>query len=72
LTVLLTLPAAKLFRFAGLRNVAPLLSTVKVQAENDDGDLAEMRDGVIAGLGLSAEEAKAATSGSFPHCFTAR
>jgi len=36
------------------------LKSLLIQAENDDGDLAEMRDGVIAGLGLSEEDAKAA------------
>jgi hypothetical protein len=43
----------------GITPTRPLKSLL-IQAENDDGDLAEMRDGVIAGLGLSAEEAKAA------------
>jgi hypothetical protein len=32
-----------------------------VQAENDDGDLAEMRDGIIAGLNLTPEQARQAT-----------
>ena len=32
------------------------LKSLLIQAENDDGDLAEMRDGVIAGLGLSPVE----------------
>jgi len=36
------------------------LKSLLIQAENDDGDLAEMRDGVIVGLGLTAEEAKTA------------
>lgn len=36
------------------------LKSLLIQAENDDGDLAEMRDGVIAGLELTAEEAKTA------------
>ena len=36
----------------GLRPARPLKS-VLIQAENDDGDLAEMRDGVIRGLCLS-------------------
>ena len=40
----------------GIRPAHPLKSLV-VQAENDEGDLAEMRDGVIRGLGLSAEDA---------------
>ncbi len=43
----------------GIAPARPLKSLI-VQAENDDGDIAEMRDGVIAGLGLSAEEKKAA------------
>ena len=32
------------------------LKIVIVQAENDDGDMAEMRDGVIAGMGLTEDE----------------
>ena len=36
------------------------LKSLLVQAENDDGDLAEMRDGVIQGLGLSEAEAQRA------------
>jgi len=36
------------------------LKSLLIQAENDDGDLAEMRDGVIAGYGLTPEEAKLA------------
>lgn len=32
------------------------LSTVIIQAENDDGDVAEMRDGVCKGLNLTEEE----------------
>jgi phage/plasmid primase-like uncharacterized protein len=43
----------------GIAPARPLKSLL-VQAENDDGDLAEMRDGVVAGLGLSPAEAKAA------------
>lgn len=43
----------------GIRPTRPLKSLI-IQAENDDGDLAEMRDGVIAGLGLTTEEAKTA------------
>ncbi len=34
------------------------IKSLFIQAENDDGDLAEMRDGVIEGLGLTASEAK--------------
>ncbi len=37
------------------------LTSLYVQAENDEGDLAEMRDGVFAGLHLSAEEQAAAS-----------
>jgi hypothetical protein len=40
----------------GIKPTKPLKSLL-LQAENDDGDLAEMRDGVIRGLGLSAEDA---------------
>lgn len=36
------------------------LKSLLVQAENDDGDLAEMRDGVIQGLGLSEADTKQA------------
>jgi AAA domain len=43
----------------GIKPARPLKSLL-IQAENDDGDLAEMRDGVIAGLGLTPDEAKAA------------
>ena len=32
------------------------LKSLLVQAENDDGDLAEMREGVFRGLGLTEEE----------------
>lgn len=39
----------------GIQPVKPLKSLL-IQAENDDGDLAEMRDGVMAGLNLTAEE----------------
>jgi hypothetical protein len=35
---------------------ARALKSLLVQAENDDGDLAEMRDGVIRGLALSDED----------------
>jgi len=34
------------------------LKSLLIQAENDDGDLAEMRDGVRLGLGLKEEEAR--------------
>jgi hypothetical protein len=43
----------------GIKPARPLRSLL-IQAENDDGDLAEMRDGVIAGLELTPEETKAA------------
>ena len=43
----------------GITPVRPLKSLL-IQAENDDGDLAEMRDGVIAGMDLTDEEKKAA------------
>ena len=39
----------------GIKPARPLRSLL-VQAENDDGDLAEMRDGVMRGLGLNDEE----------------
>jgi hypothetical protein len=43
----------------GITPVRPLKSLL-IQAENDDGDLAEMRDGVIAGMDLTDEEKKMA------------
>lgn len=43
----------------GIAPTQPLKSLL-IQAENDDGDLAEMRDGVIAGLRLKGEEGNAA------------
>jgi hypothetical protein len=43
----------------GIEPVKPLKSLL-IQAENDEGDLAEMRDGVIRGLKLSEEDAKRA------------
>ena len=39
----------------GIQPARPLKSLL-IQAENDEGDLAEMRDGVIAGLHLSPQE----------------
>ncbi len=39
----------------GIQPAKPLKSLL-IQAENDEGDLAEMRDGVMAGLHLNAEE----------------
>lgn len=44
----------------GIQPACPLRSLV-IQAENDEGDLAEMRDGVIAGLRLSAKEIETAS-----------
>jgi hypothetical protein len=43
----------------GIVPTGPLKSLL-IQAENDDGDLAEMRDGVIAGLDLSPAQVQAA------------
>jgi hypothetical protein len=43
----------------GITPTRPLKSLL-IQAENDDGDLAEMRDGVIAGMDLTDEETKTA------------
>ena len=40
----------------GIRPASPL-SIILIQAENDDGDVAEVRDGIFAGLGLSPENA---------------
>jgi len=50
----------------GIEPARPLKS-VLIQAENDDGDLAEMRDGVIAGLGLTPTEAEQAQERVFTH-----
>ncbi len=44
------------------------LRTLIVQAENDAGDMAEMRDGVIDSMGLS-EENKAAVMANIDTCF---
>jgi 5S rRNA maturation endonuclease (ribonuclease M5) len=41
--------------FFGIKPTRPLKSLI-VQAENDDGDLAEFRDGIIAGLRLTPDE----------------
>ena len=43
----------------GIQPARPLKSLL-IQAENDEGDLAEMRDGVIRGLGLNVEDARRA------------
>lgn len=55
----------------GIMPKAPLRSLL-VQAENDDGDLAEMREGVIRGLGLSAEDAKRAVENVLVYRETSR
>jgi hypothetical protein len=43
----------------GIEPTRPL-RTLVIQAENDDGDVAEMRDGVLAGLQLGPEDREAA------------
>jgi len=43
----------------GIQPAKPLKSLL-IQAENDDGDLAEMRDGVIAGLDLNEDQRRMA------------
>jgi hypothetical protein len=40
---------------------ARALRSLFIQAENDDGDLAEMRDGIIAGLNFTPEQTRQAT-----------
>lgn len=45
----------------GIKPARPLKSLI-IQAENDDGDIAEQRDGVFAGLGLSDAERQQAES----------
>ena len=50
----------------GIAPARPLRSLL-IQAENDDGDMAEMRDGVFAGLNLSAAERERA--GEMILCF---
>jgi putative DNA primase/helicase len=45
----------------GIEPTRPLISLI-VQAENDEGDMAEMRDGIIAGLQLNESDANAATA----------
>ena len=52
--------------FFGIPAVRPLRSLI-IQAENDDGDMAEMRDGVFAGLNLTEEERSRA--GEMVHCY---
>lgn len=44
----------------GISPQTPIRSLI-IQAENDDNDMAEMRDGVITGLGLTPGQAKTAT-----------
>ncbi len=41
------------------------LKVLVVQAENDDGDMAEMRDGAVAGMGLTPEESRLACGNIF-------
>jgi phage/plasmid primase-like uncharacterized protein len=41
--------------FFGIRPARPL-SAVLIQAENDDGDMAEMRDGICTGLNFSEDQ----------------
>jgi hypothetical protein len=48
----------------GIAPAQPLTSLL-IQAENDDGDLAEMRDGVVRGLALPQEQSDAATNRVF-------
>jgi hypothetical protein len=48
----------------GIKPARPLKSLL-IQAENDDGDLAEMRDGVIAGLDLGEHENQMAMANVF-------
>lgn len=55
----------------GIVPVKPLKSLL-IQAENDDGDLAEMRDGVIAGLNLSPAEVQTALANIVVACDDAR
>lgn len=45
--------------FFGIQPVKPIKSLL-IQAENDEGDLAEMRDGVLAGLNLTVDERRLA------------
>lgn len=48
----------------GIQPVRPIKSLL-IQAENDDGDLAEMRDGVVKGLELTSEDQQEAFSRIF-------
>jgi hypothetical protein len=62
----LAIQAAILWRLCrvccGIIPARPLKSLI-VQAEDDDGDMAEMRDGSIRGLALSGADAEAACAG---------
>jgi RecA-family ATPase len=51
----------------GIVPVKPLKSLL-IQAENDAGDLAEMRDGVIAGLDLTPGQAQTALANIVVAC----
>jgi RecA-family ATPase len=53
--------------FFGIEAARPL-KTLVVQAENDDGDIAEVRDGVLRGLALSKEQASAIARQLFVVC----
>ena len=50
--------------FFGIVPARPLRSLI-IQAENDEGDLAEMRDGVLSGLGFTDEERTLACANVF-------
>jgi putative DNA primase/helicase len=50
----------------GIRPARPL-SSLLIQAENDEGDIAEMRDGVIHGLRLTPGQIEEAKSRTFIH-----
>ena len=55
----------------GIRPTRPLKSLF-IQAENDDGDLAEYRDGICAGQNLTKDEIKLATNNVMVACENAR
>ena len=55
----------------GIAPVKPLTSLL-IQSENDDGDLAEMRDGVIAGLDLTPAQVQTALAKITVACEDAR
>ena len=48
----------------GIEPVRPITSLI-IQAENDEGDMAEMKDGVFSGLNLTVEERTLASSKIF-------